>query len=127
MVTLAGLNPKISPEALQDYACAAFRLHETVYQIPDLAAVQRAIGEGILVSRMRHMAINWSNNLEPVQLNDLLERLEGAFGEEEPFAGRDLFRTRWKRCKRCLPIAATSATCRTRSTGRSSAITLSTQ
>lgn len=36
------------------------------------------------------MAINWSNNLEPVQLNDLLERLEGAFGEEEPFAGRDL-------------------------------------
>ena len=50
VVTLAGAEPEDLPEALQDYACAAFRLHETVYQIPDLAAVQRAIGEGILVS-----------------------------------------------------------------------------
>lgn len=28
--------------------------------------------------------------MEPVQLNDLLERLESAFGEEAPFAGREL-------------------------------------
>lgn len=36
------------------------------------------------------MAISWSSNLEPVQLNDLLERLESAFGDEAPFAGREL-------------------------------------
>jgi hypothetical protein len=36
------------------------------------------------------MSISWSSNLEPVQLNDLLERLESAFGEEAPFAGREL-------------------------------------
>ena len=36
------------------------------------------------------MSISWSSNLEPVQLNDLLERLESAFGEDEPFAGREL-------------------------------------
>lgn len=36
------------------------------------------------------MSISWSSKLEPVQLNDLLERLESAFGDEAPFAGREL-------------------------------------
>jgi hypothetical protein len=38
------------PEAVQDYASAAFRLQENVYQVPDLLAIQRAIGAGELTS-----------------------------------------------------------------------------
>ena len=38
------------PEAAQDYASAAFRLQENVYQVPDLLAIQRAIGAGELTS-----------------------------------------------------------------------------
>ena len=38
------------PDAVQDYASAAFRLQENVYQVPDLLAIQRAIGAGELTS-----------------------------------------------------------------------------
>jgi chemotaxis signal transduction protein len=34
------------PEALLDYASAAFRMNGNVYQVPDLLALQRAIGSG---------------------------------------------------------------------------------
>ena len=34
------------PEALPDYAAAAFRMNGNVYQVPDLLALQRAIGAG---------------------------------------------------------------------------------
>ena len=36
------------PEAVQEYAVAAFRMHGNVYQVPDLLAVQRAIAGGSL-------------------------------------------------------------------------------
>lgn len=38
------------PEAVQEYACAAFRLQEIIYQVPDLLAIQRAIGQGVLIT-----------------------------------------------------------------------------
>lgn len=41
------------PDAVQDHASAAFRLHDTVYQVPDLLAIQRTIGEGGLTARER--------------------------------------------------------------------------
>lgn len=34
------------PEALLDYATAAFRMNGNIYQVPDLLALQRAIGAG---------------------------------------------------------------------------------
>lgn len=34
------------PDAVQDYATAAFRMKGHVYQVPDLLALQRAIGSG---------------------------------------------------------------------------------
>jgi hypothetical protein len=37
------------PEAVLDYSSAAFRMHGTIYQVPDLLALQRAIGSGISV------------------------------------------------------------------------------
>lgn len=33
-----------APEAVVDYATAAFRMHGRVYQVPDLGALQRSIG-----------------------------------------------------------------------------------
>ena len=36
------------PEAVQDYSSAAFRMNGTVYQVPDLLALQLAIGAGNL-------------------------------------------------------------------------------
>ncbi len=38
------------PEAVQDFASAVFRLQDNVYQVPDLLAIQRAIGAGELSS-----------------------------------------------------------------------------
>jgi len=39
------------PDAVQEHALAAFRLRDTVYQVPDLLTIQRAIGEGGLTDR----------------------------------------------------------------------------
>lgn len=35
-----------APDALLDYSTAAFRMNDNIYQVPDLLAVQRAIGSG---------------------------------------------------------------------------------
>jgi chemotaxis signal transduction protein len=39
------------PEALLDYATAAFRMNGNIYQVPDLLALQRAIGRGECVAQ----------------------------------------------------------------------------
>ena len=39
------------PEAVLDYACAAFRLGNVVYQVPDLPAVQQAVVRGDIIER----------------------------------------------------------------------------
>lgn len=38
------------PEPLPDYAAAAFRMNGNVYQVPDLLALQRAIGAGASIA-----------------------------------------------------------------------------
>jgi hypothetical protein len=38
------------PEALPDYCAAAFRMNGSVYQVPDLLALQRAVGAGARVA-----------------------------------------------------------------------------
>lgn len=48
VASLDGKELEDLPEAAQDYASAAFRLQENVYQVPDLLAIQRAIGAGEL-------------------------------------------------------------------------------
>jgi chemotaxis signal transduction protein len=37
------------PEAMLDFATAAFRMNGNIYQVPDLLALQRAIGSGVRV------------------------------------------------------------------------------
>jgi len=39
------------PEAVLEYATAAFRMNGSVYQVPDLLALQRAIGSGTRVGQ----------------------------------------------------------------------------
>jgi hypothetical protein len=34
------------PDAVEDYACAMFSLQGTVYEVPDLLALQRSLGSG---------------------------------------------------------------------------------
>jgi chemotaxis signal transduction protein len=44
--SLADEEIEDTPESLLDYATAAFRMNGNVYQVPDLLALQRAIGAG---------------------------------------------------------------------------------